>query len=635
MEDKLLATLKKYWHHDSFRPMQQEIIESVLAGRDTLALLPTGGGKSITYQLPTMLSEGLCIVVTPLIALMKDQVDALRRRGIAATAIYSGMTHRQIDIALDNCIYGDTKFLYIAPERMSSDMFRLRVDRMKVALLAIDEAHCISQWGYDFRPSYLRIAELRDVLPNTPILALTASATPLVADDIMKQLRFAEPRILQGSFARPNLSYCVRNADDKNEQLLRVVRGVDGSGIVYVRRRKSAEEIAAWLTEEGFSASFYHAGLPSEERAIRQDEWISNKVRIMVATNAFGMGIDKSDVRFVVHYAMPDSLESYYQEAGRAGRDGKRSYAVLLKGSDDKKRIERYFDAQFPTKEVIRSIYHKLGSFLGVAIGDGLQGSYPFNLYEFCRRFKLSEMEVRSSLKLLQMNGYITFVEESENPAMVMFTVDRNQLYSIKSTDERAEKVMPAMMRLYPGIFTEFRAIDEMAIASMCHYSFDEVREVMKQLWRGHIIRYIPTNHTPLIFFDTERLPERDIYISPETYSQRKSLMEERFDHMLHYTNDEEECRSRIIENYFCASSGERCGICDNCLARKRRVLNDTEAERIDKEILSLIEGNYTTIHHIASTVTGNQERVLERITHLVEEGKIEVSAFEGIVKLR
>ena len=633
MEDKLLATLKKYWHHDSFRPMQREIIESVLAGRDTLALLPTGGGKSITYQLPTLLSEGLCIVVTPLIALMKDQVDALRRRGIAATAVYSGMTHRQIDIALDNCVYGDTKFLYIAPERMASDLFRLRVDRMKVALLAVDEAHCISQWGYDFRPSYLKIAELRELLPDTPVLALTASATPLVADDIMTQLHFAEPNTLQGSFARPNLSYCVRNADDKREQLLRVVRGVDGCGIVYVRRRKEAEELSAWLTEEGFSASFYHAGLPNEERAIRQDEWIANKVRIMVATNAFGMGIDKSDVRFVVHYAMPDSLESYYQEAGRAGRDGKRSYAVLLKGSDDETRIERYFKAQFPTKEVIRSVYHKMSSFLGVAIGDGLLGSYPFNIYELCRRFKLSEMEVRSSLKLLQMNGYITYIEESENPAMVLFTVERNQLYSLKNTDERAEKVMTAMMRLYPGIFTEFRAIDEMEIASMCRFSFDEVREVMKQLWRSHIIRYIPTNHTPLIFFDLERLPERDIYIAPETYSQRKALMEERFDHMLRYANSEDECRSRIIEEYFCKDSGERCGICDNCLARKRRTISNEEAERIDNEILSLVDGDNTTLHDLSLKVRGNQERILERITHLVEEGKIRIDSIGGTIE--
>ena len=634
MEDKMLATLQKYWQHDSFRPMQREIIESVLAGRDTLALMPTGGGKSITYQLPTLLSDGLCIVITPLIALMKDQVDALRRRGIPAAAIYSGMTRRQIDIALDNCVYGDIKFLYIAPERLSSDVFRMRVDRMKVSLLAVDEAHCISQWGYDFRPTYLRISELREVLPTTPILALTASATPLVAKDIMTQLRFAKPNILQGSFARPNLAYCVREADDKREQLLRIARGVNGSGIIYVRKRKIAEELSAWLCEEGFSASFYHAGLPNEERSIRQDEWVSNKVRIMVATNAFGMGIDKSDVRFVVHYSIPDSLESYYQEAGRAGRDGKRSYAVLLKGSDDENRIERYFEAQFPPIEVVRSVYHKLGSSLEIAIGDGAQGSYPFNIYDFCRRFRLDEMTVRSSLKLLQMNGYITFVEESENPAMVMFTVERNQLYSLKDSDERVEGVMLALMRLYSGIFTEFRAIDEMEIAAMCHLSFDEVRDVMKQLWRGHIIRYIPSNRTPLIFFDTERLPERDIYIAPETYSQRKALMQERFTHMLHYANSGDECRSRIIENYFCDRSGERCGICDTCISLKQATINENEGERIDKDILSNIVGNYTTIRSLVSNINGNQERILERIDLLRKQGKIRVSSIEGIIEL-
>ena len=634
MEEKLLTALKKHWHYDSFRPMQREIIESVLAGRDTLALMPTGGGKSITYQLPTLLCEGLCIVITPLIALMKDQVDALRRRGIAAAAVYSGMTHRQIDIALDNCVYGDTKFLYIAPERLSSDVFRLRVDRMKVALIAVDEAHCISQWGYDFRPSYLRIAELRELLPSAPILALTASATPLVANDIMQRLQFAKPNILQGSYARPNLSYCVRLSDDKREQLLRVVRGVEGSGIVYVRKRKEAEELAEWLKEEGFSAAFYHAGLPNEERSIRQDEWISNKTRIVVATNAFGMGIDKSDVRFVIHYSMPDSLESYYQEAGRAGRDGKRSYAVLLKGSDDESRITRYFEAQFPSKEVIRSVYSKLCSMLGVAIGDGIQGSYPFNIYEFCRRFKLDEMTVRSSLKLLQMNGYLTFVEESENPAMVMFTVERNQLYSLNNIDARTEGVMLALMRLYSGIFTEFRAIDEMEIASMTHLSFSEVQECMKQLWRGHIIRYIPSNHTPIIFFDCERLPERDVYISPETYSQRKTLMEERFDHMLHYVNSEDECRSAIIENYFCNHSGERCNICDNCLSlKKQNKIGQSEAERIDNEILAAIDNDYTTIRRLVAKIDGNQERILERIEHLSKVGKLRVSSLEGIVE--
>ena len=354
---ELLGTLKRYWGYDSFRPVQEEIIRSVCQGRDTLALMPTGGGKSLTYQVPTMLREGLCIVVTPLIALMKDQVDRLRRLGINAAAIHSGLSMRQIDIVLDNCVYGDVKFLYVAPERLVTEAFRLRVERMRVSLLAVDEAHCISQWGYDFRPSYLRIAELRERLPEVPVLALTASATPAVARDIMRQLRFAEPHVLRSSFARPNLSYAVRHDEDKNEQLLRVVRNVAGSGIVYVRTRDGCEQLTEFLRDAGVAATCYHGGLANAERSIRQEEWLAGRTRIMVATNAFGMGIDKADVRFVVHYSMPDSLESYYQEAGRAGRDGKRAYAVLLVAPDDAERVQRRFDLQFPPLDEIRDIY--------------------------------------------------------------------------------------------------------------------------------------------------------------------------------------------------------------------------------------------------------------------------------------
>ena len=621
MEQMLLETLKKYWHYDSFRPMQKEAMEAVLAGRDTLVLMPTGGGKSIIYQLPTLVGDGLCIVVTPLIALMKDQVDRLRRMGISAVAVHSGLSSRQIDIALDNCIYGDTKFLYVAPERLSSEMFRLRVDRMNVSLLAVDEAHCISQWGYDFRPAYLKIKELRRLIPDTPILALTASATPQVAKDIMEQLEFAEPHILQTSFLRPNLSYSVRETDDKEGQLLRIINNVPGCGIVYVRMRSTAERVANFLIEQGYSASFYHGGLPNAERTMRQDEWVSGQKRIMVATNAFGMGIDKRDVRFVVHYTMSDSLESYYQEAGRAGRDGERSYAVILKATDDNNRIVDLFEKEFPDIELIRSVYHELCSYLGVAIGDGKEASFVFNIYDFCRHIKLPIATVHNILKLLQLNGYLTLVEDCEHPARVMFLVTRDELYQVKMYSEKEEEILRTILRLYTGIFSEFRPIDEMEIASQSKHSHTDVHELLKRLWRANIIRYIPTNHDPLIFLDEERLPARDIYIAPATYSRRKSLMLERFNHLLHYTNEERECRSRIIEQYFCDKMSEPCGICDNCLARKRR--EKSANLNYEEQILSLLATEPLTIKEVVARIAGNDQTIIEAIRHLTEKGTI------------
>ncbi len=631
MEQKLLDTLKKYWQYDSFRPMQREAIESVLSGRDTLVLMPTGGGKSIIYQLPTLASDGLCIVVTPLIALMKDQVDALRRRGIPAVAVHSGLSSRQIDIALDNCVYGDVKFLYVAPERLSSEMFRLRVDRMNVSLLAVDEAHCISQWGYDFRPSYLRIKELRRLLPDTPILALTASATPQVAKDIMEQLEFAEPNVLQSSFLRPNLSYSVRQTDDKEGQLMRIINNVPGCGIVYVRMRNTAERVANYLIEQGESASFYHGGLPTTERSMRQDEWVSGKTRIMVATNAFGMGIDKRDVRFVVHYTMSDSLESYYQEAGRAGRDGERSYAVILMSSDDNNRILDIFEKEFPDIQLIQSVYHELCSYLGVAIGDGKEASFVFNIYDFCRHIKQPIVTVHNIIKLLQLNGYMTLVEDCEHPARMMFMVTRDELYSIKMQSEKEEDILRTILRLYTGIFNEFRPIDEMEIASISKHSFEDVHDFLKRMWRANVIRYIPTNHDPLIFLDEERLPAKDVYIAPATYSRRKSLMLERFNRLLHYANEEQECRSRIIEEYFCDKMSEPCGICDNCLARKKR--EKSHSANYEQQILALLATEPMTIKELIAKIKGNEQTLIEIIRSLTERGII--SAKESKLRVK
>ena len=631
MEQKLLDTLKQYWHYDSFRPMQREAMESVLSGRDTLVLMPTGGGKSIIYQLPTLASDGLCIVVTPLIALMKDQVDRLRRMGIPAVAVHSGLSARQIDIALDNCVYGDVKFLYVAPERLSSEMFRLRVDRMNVSLLAIDEAHCISQWGYDFRPSYLRIKELRRLIPDTPVLALTASATPRVAEDIMKQLAFEKPNILQTSFLRPNLSYSVRQTDDKEGQLMRIINNVPGCGIVYVRMRSTAERVANYLIEQGESASFYHGGLPNAERSMRQDEWVSGKTRIMVATNAFGMGIDKRDVRFVIHYSMSDSLESYYQEAGRAGRDGERSYAVILMASDDNKRILDLFEKEFPDIQLIQSVYHELCSYLGVAIGDGKEASFVFNIYDFCRRTKLPIVTVHNIIKLLNLNGYMTLIEDSEHPARVMFTITRDELYNVKMQSEKEEDILRAILRLYTGVFSEFRPIDEMEIASTSKHTPQEVHDFLKRMWRANIIRYIPTNHDPLIFLDEERLPARDVYIAPATYSHRKGLMLERFNHLLHYANEETECRSQIIEKYFCDKPSEPCGICDNCLARKRR--EKSLSANYKEQILNLLSTEPMTVKEIIAQIKGNEQNIIDAIRQLTDDGTI--SAEDSKLRLK
>lgn len=506
---QIAALLKRYWGFDTFRPVQEQVILSVLAGRDTLALMPTGGGKSLTYQIPGLASEGVCIVVTPLIALMKDQVDRLRKLGIRALAIHSGLSARQIDIDLDNCVYGDVKFLYVAPERLASEAFRLRVQRMNVSLLAVDEAHCISQWGYDFRPSYLRIAELRERIPGVPVLALTASATPRVADDIMEKLRFAEPHLLRSDFSRPNLSYAVRHTDDKNEQLLRIIRNVGGSGIVYVRTREGAEQVAAFLRDEGISAEYYHGGLGHAERSMRQEAWISGRTPVMVATNAFGMGIDKPDVRYVVHYTMCDSLESYYQEAGRAGRDGRRSYAVLLISSDDAGRIAKRFEADYPPLEKIRSIYEKICSYLQIAIGDGAQSSFLFNLRDFCTREHLYTGLVQNALKILSQNGYMTLLDEAANPARILFCVSRDDLYRLRVIRDDLDHIIRVLLRLYEGVFTDFRPIDETEIATWSGYTPEKVHDLLKRLWQLRVIRYIPSNRSPLLYMDEERLPHR------------------------------------------------------------------------------------------------------------------------------
>ena len=620
-ETLLHSTLEKFWGYKEFRPGQEQIIHSIMSGCDTLALMPTGGGKSLTYQVPTLAQEGLCIIITPLIALMKDQVDRLKRLGIPAVAIHSGLSFKQIDIALDNCVYGDVKFLYVAPERLATEAFRLRVQRMNVSLLAVDEAHCISQWGYDFRPSYLRIAEIRKLIPDTPVLALTASATDLVAKDIMSHLGFEKPNIIRSSFARPNLSYAVRHTDDKNEQLLRIINNVQGSGIVYMRSREGCEQLCELLRNQGISASYYHAGLPHAERAMRQEEWTSGRTRIMVATNAFGMGIDKADVRVVVHYTMSDSLESYYQEAGRAGRDGKRSYAVLLVASDDKSKITKRFEQEFPSLETIKSVYEKVCDFVQMAVGDGLYASMPLNLHEFCRREKIYIGTVMAVMDLLEQNGYMTLTEEMENPAKVMFCVSRDDLYKIRVDRIDLDHIIRTILRLYNGIFTEFRSIDERQIAAISGYTEEKVKELLKRMWQMRIIRYIPANSSPILFFNEERLPTNDLYIAPETYHHRKELMQERFENMVSYSMQQTECRSVVIQRYFGDQEATPCGVCDICLEQRRR--KKSSQTNIADTIIHLLGKEPLTTREICREIKAEPELIASVIEQMQREGKI------------
>ena len=637
-ERKIHDVLRQYWGYEEFRPMQEEIIRSVMAGRDTLALLPTGGGKSLTYQVPTLAREGLCIVVTPLIALMKDQVDNLRRRGVQAVAIHSGLSPAEIDRLLDNCVYGTVKFLYIAPERIGTELFLMRVAKMNLQLIAVDEAHCISQWGYDFRPSYLRIAELRRAHPEVPILALTASATELVTRDIMENLQFPEQNLLRGDFLRPNLSYSVRQTDDKQGQLLRLVQNVPGTGIVYVRTREATEQVAEFLRSEGIPAEAYHGGLAHAERSIRQEEWIQNRVRVMVATNAFGMGIDKPDVRFVVHYTMCDSLESYYQEAGRAGRDGKRAYALLLASEDDPQRIVRRYEQEFPPLEQVKDIYEEICSYLQIAIGDGAQTSHLFNIFEFCARNHRYEGTVESAIKLLQLNGYMTLTDAQDNPARVMFMVSRDELYRIRVNRNELDPFIRVLLRLYNGIFNDFRPINESEIATWSGYSVERVRELLKRLWQLRVIRYIPSNRSPILYLHEERLPREDLYIAPETYRRRKELIEERFEQMLHYAQNEEQCRSTVLDHYFGGKSDIACGICDICLRKRREEKarrGETQADEatLREQIIATLQANPTEPHALLQRLKASPERASELLRQLLEEGLITQSG-EGLLKI-
>lgn len=627
----MLEVLRKYWGYGSLRGTQPQTIRSVLDGRDTLSLMPTGGGKSLTYQLPGMLLDGVCVVITPLVALMKDQVDGLRRRGITAVAIHSGMGTRNIDITLDNCVYGDMKFLYVSPERISSELFLARFAKMNVSLIAVDEAHCISQWGYDFRPSYLRVARLREVKPDVPVLALTASATDVVAKDIMEKLRFSEPNIIRSDYSRPNLSFSVRHTDDRMGQLMRIVNNVPGCGIVYVRKRDAAELLASELREAGVSADYYHAGLPHAERAARQNDWTSGRTRVMVATNAFGMGIDKPDVRFVVHYGMCPSLEEYYQEAGRAGRDGKRSYAVMIVASDDRMKMELRLTSEFPSIEQIKKIYVLLMDYLGVAVGEGRFCSAAFNIQDFCVRNRIFTGTVRNALKVLQQNGYIVFTDEEENPARLMFCVSRDDLYALRVEREDLDNILRTILRLYTGVFSGLRPVDVQEMAIYSGYTEERVMELLKTLWRLHVIRFVPKNKSPMVFLVDNRLPDKDVYISPQTYRMRKEVAAERLEAVFEYADNSDRCRSVVLQEHFGQKDAVPCGVCDICLERRRR--EKSSASGLTDEVLKAIPQEGITMHDLGERFAGPSERVAEAVDALTAEGKISVGT-DGLITI-
>ncbi|MBO7479932.1 MAG: ATP-dependent DNA helicase RecQ [Bacteroidales bacterium] len=544
------STLRKYWGYDSFRPMQKEIISSALAGKDTLAILPTGGGKSICFQVPTMMSEGICIVVSPLISLMKDQVENLCERGIKALAVYSGMSWRDIDIALDNAVYGGYKFLYVSPERLQTEIFRVRVAKMKVCYLAIDEAHCISQWGYDFRPDYLKIKELRAILPDVPVIALTATATRFVAEDIMKQLGFAESNMIVSGFERPNLKYVIRESENKLGQLLKLCNGVEGSGIVYVAKRKSAEDVAAFLQSQGVDAAAYHAGMNGKVRADIQQEWKTGAKRIIVATNAFGMGIDKGDVRFVCHYEIPASPEAYFQEAGRAGRDGKQAYALLLWNESDLSRLKKTGMAAYPSLDYIKDVYQKVFTYLGIPYEEGAMSSRKFNLEDFCRKFKLFSSSAYYAIKYIEMSGYWSLTEEIDISSRINMLVDREALYS-QQLGQDLDTLLNVIMRMYPGLFGGFITIDEEKIAASGHYSVLAVEAKLKRLEAKRILKYVPKVKSPILNIVNERLYEKNLHLPKDEYQARVDRNMTRIAAMEEYVRTAADAPEKFLIKYF------------------------------------------------------------------------------------
>ena len=597
------SILRKYWGYDDFRGIQREIIESIGSGHDTLGLMPTGGGKSITFQVPALSKEGTCVVITPLIALMKDQVENLRRRGIRAAAIYSGLTREEIIITLENCIFGAVKILYVSPERLSSDLFQAKLRHMNVSFITVDEAHCISQWGYDFRPSYLEIAKIRKLIPNAPVLALTATATPAVVQDIQAKLSppdisltpnpspLTSFNVFRMSFERKNLAYVVRHATDKREQLIHILKNVKGSAIVYTRSRRRTKEFAELLNEAGISATFYHAGLDTVTKDERQLAWQNDKTRVMVATNAFGMGIDKPDVRVVIHIDCPDSVEAYFQEAGRAGRDGLKAYAVLLYNDADHRKLEKRIADTFPEKDFIREVYEHLAFFYQIGVGSGYNHTFEFNIDKFCHAFHHFPIQVDSALKILNRAGYIEYTEEQDNQARVMFTVSRNELYRLENNTDNEERVITTLLRNYGGLFTDYNYIDESFIAQQCGLQAQQVYMILKSLSQRHILHFIPQKKTPYIRYTQRREDKEHVRLMPVIYEERKTQYADRIHAMIGYATNDNVCRSRQLLRYFGEKNDHDCRQCDVCLShRSEGMVSEPRFNEAMEKILALLD---------------------------------------------
>jgi len=614
--------LTKYWGFSAFRPLQEEIIQSVALGKDTLGLMPTGGGKSVTYQVYSLSKPGICLVITPLIALMKDQVENLNHRGIKALAIYSGMSAQEIKIAMDNAVWGDYKFLYLSPERIATERFRERIGQLDVNLIAVDEAHCISQWGYDFRPSYLRIAELRSLLPNVPVLAVTATATPQVTDDIQDQLKFERKNVLRTSYYRNNLVYLVRNEEDKINYLVKAVLKAKGTGIVYVKSRKLTREVSDLLLKNKISADYYHAGLTSKVRSTKQEAWKSGKCRVIVSTNAFGMGIDKSDVRFVIHLEAPESVEAYFQEAGRGGRDGKTAWSVLLYNNSDKIKLEKNVIKAFPEPDIIKRIYEAICNFYQLAVGFGKDQSFEFSMASFASSFSFQITTVYNSLKILQREGYLELTDELDNPSKVYFQVDRDDLYKFQVANAEFDGFVKLLLRSYTGLFTNYVAIDEQLLAKRANVTPELVYEFLCKLRSQKVIDYIPQKKTPFIIFAKERIDVERLKITKENYLDRKRDYMKRIEAMIHYAASGHKCRSQLLLQYFGETESVRCGKCDVCMSRNELDISKYEFDTISEQIKKVLL-QPCFYEELLGHIEGKSENVVKTVRWLLENEKI------------
>ena len=619
-----LGILQQYWGYSSFRGIQEDIIRSIGEGHDTLGLMPTGGGKSITFQVPALAKDGLCLVVTPLIALMKDQVQHLRQRGIKALAIYAGMSREEIVTTLENCIFGNYKFLYISPERLDTELFRNKLRRIKVSMITVDESHCISQWGYDFRPAYLKIAEIRDLLPGVPVPALTATATPEVVKDIQVQLHFSKANVFRMSFERENLAYVVRKTENKGDELLHILHRQPGSAIVYVRNRRRTKEIATLLQQAGIQADFYHAGLDDATRDIRQQRWQRDECRVIVATNAFGMGIDKPDVRLVVHMDLPDSIEAYFQEAGRAGRDGGKAYAVILYAQSDRTTLLKRIADSFPQKEYIKDVYEHLQYYYQMAMGDGQGCVKEFDIEDFCRKFKYFPVPVDSALRILTRAGYLEYTDEQDNASRLMFTLRRDELYKLKETGDDMDLLIQTVLRSYTGLFTDYTFIDEESLAVRTGLTRGRVYELLLHLSRLHIASYIPRKKTPYVIYTRGRVDARQLHISPQAYEERKARYEKRINAMLEYAANDTICRSRLLLHYFGEKNEHNCGVCDTCLKHRTRHAKEHMTDRqLEECVTRMLEGQALTPAMIAKQLPDDKDQLAKVLRQLLDKERI------------